>query len=209
MNSQFLLLYCTTLFLASIIPGPSMLLALNHGMRFGAKRTVATASGNVTASLLQASISLTGLGALLAASETLFLTIKWIGAAYLIIIGIQAYRSTNIIVETERNTSKEPQVKPLHKMFLEAFCVAMGNPKAILFFSALFPQFINMETIKAAELIGAMAMLALIAFLCFMIYAVGGEKVIALFKKSRLGRVINKVVGTAFIGSGIGILIKK
>ncbi len=209
MTLQFWFLYCSTLFLASIIPGPSMLLALNHGMRFGAKRTMITASGNVVASLIQAAVSLAGLGALLIASENLFFTIKWLGAAYLIFIGIQTFRSSNIAVDTKEENGGEKAPKPLHKMFFESFFVAMGNPKAILFFSALFPQFIKIESVNFLQLLGALGTLAVIAFLCFMLYALGGEKIITLFKKSSVGKVINRVIGTTFIGSGVAILAKK
>jgi threonine/homoserine/homoserine lactone efflux protein len=65
MSLEFWLLYTVTVFLASISPGPSMLLALTHGMKYGARRTMATAAGNVVASLLQATVSIAGLGAVL------------------------------------------------------------------------------------------------------------------------------------------------
>ncbi len=208
MTFQFWLLYCGTLFLASIIPGPSMLLALNHGMLYGAKRTMVTASGNVTASLVQAGISIAGLGALLVASQTLFLTIKYLGALYLIYIGIKTFRAPNFSAVQEDSEDNRVQL-PIWKMFLDAFLVAMGNPKAILFFTALFPQFVNLSTISAIELFGAFVSLAIIAFLCFMIYALGGEKVIALFKRDKIGKRINKLIGTIFIGSGLAILFKR
>ncbi len=76
MSLNFILLYSMTVFIASIIPGPSMLLALTHGMQYGAKRTIASAMGNVTVSLIQASISIAGLGAILIASEAIFQFIK-------------------------------------------------------------------------------------------------------------------------------------
>lgn len=209
MTLNFWLLYCSTLFLASIIPGPSMLLALNHGMRFGAKRTVATALGNVTASLIQALVSVAGLGALLIASEKLFLGIKWCGALYLIYIGVTSFLSSDDMVKSEEKSDNQAEGKPLAKMFGEAFLVAMGNPKAIIFFSALFPQFINMETINLLEITGALGTLAVIAFICFMLYAFGGEKIIAVFKKNAIGKWFNKIIGTTFIGSGIAILVKR
>lgn len=209
MTLNFWLLYCSTLFLASIIPGPSMLLALNHGMRFGAKRTVATALGNVTASIIQASVSVAGLGALLIASENLFLGIKWCGALYLIYIGIASFLSSSEMVTSDAGCDNKSEVKPLTKMYGEAFLVVMGNPKAIIFFSALFPQFINMETVNLWEIIGALGTLAVIAFICFMIYALGGERIIATFKKNTVGKWFNKIIGTTFIGSGIAILVKR
>jgi threonine/homoserine/homoserine lactone efflux protein len=76
MSFNFLFIYLMTVFIASILPGPSMLLALTHGMNYGARRTLASAMGNVTVTLAQASISIAGLGAILVASEVVFNVIK-------------------------------------------------------------------------------------------------------------------------------------
>ena len=75
MTFKFWLLYVTPVLVASLVPGPSMLLALTHGTRFGTKRTIATALGNTTASFLQATIAIAGLGAILTVSGTLFLVV--------------------------------------------------------------------------------------------------------------------------------------
>ncbi len=80
MSFSFILLFSLTVFIASVIPGPSMLLALTHGMQHGAKKTIASAMGNLTVTLIQASISIAGLGTILIASETIFLVIKLVGA---------------------------------------------------------------------------------------------------------------------------------
>ncbi len=96
MSFSFLLLFSMTVFVASIIPGPSMLLALTHGMHYGAKRTIASAMGNVTVTIIQAAVSLAGLGTILIASETTFQLIKWAGAAYLIYMGISTFIGAGI-----------------------------------------------------------------------------------------------------------------
>ncbi len=98
MSLNFIVLYSMTVFIASIIPGPSMLIALTHGMQYGAKKTIASALGNVTVTLLQALISIAGLGTILIASETIFHLIKWAGAAYLIYIGITIICSNRMLV---------------------------------------------------------------------------------------------------------------
>ena len=76
---EFWIVYATTVLVASLVPGPSMLLALTHGTRFGAKRTIVTAVGNTTASFLQAVVAIAGLGAILTASGTVFQVIKHSG----------------------------------------------------------------------------------------------------------------------------------
>ena len=91
MNLKFILLYSFTVFIASIIPGPSMLLALNHGIKYGLKYTIFTALGNVTATFIQAVLSILGLSILLIQSEIIFYIIKYTGVAYLIFIGIKMF----------------------------------------------------------------------------------------------------------------------
>ena len=142
MSFEFLLIYSVTVFVASILPGPSMLLALTHGIKYGAKRTIASALGNVSVTLLQTAISIAGLGAVLLASEGLFNIIKWTGAAYLIYMGISIWCSPNMRVPEKPNS--HPAAKaPLRKMYLQGAFVTAGNPKAIVFFTAVFPQFVD------------------------------------------------------------------
>jgi len=142
MSYEFLLMYTVTIFVASIIPGPSMLLALTHGMKYGAKRTIASALGNVSVTLLQAAISIAGLGAILLASEGLFSVIKWIGAAYLIYMGLCIWRSKNMTLAEGPSHDSSTKV-PLRKLYRQSAFVTAGNPKAIIFFTAVFPQFID------------------------------------------------------------------
>ena len=193
-----------TIFIASILPGPSMLLALTHGMNYGAKRTLSSAMGNVTVTLVQASISIAGLGTILVASETVFNTIKWAGAAYLIYIGIGLFLSpkSSLPLSEYKNPTKELS---LRKMYLQAVFVTAGNPKAIVFFTAIFPQFIDPDfyLIQSCMLL---VICAFVAFACFMIYAIGGQEIVSLFSKTTVGKYINRGIGITFIGVGIGLV---
>lgn len=204
MSFEFLLIYSVTVFVASIVPGPSMLLALTHGMKYGAKRTIASALGNVSVTLLQAAISIAGLGAILIASEGLFNIIKWIGAAYLIYMGLCIWRSPNMTI-SERPSNHYPTKVPLRKMYLQAAFVTAGNPKAIVFFTAVFPQFIDPNAAYIPQFSILMGTGGIIAFNCFMVYAIGGQKVVSLFSKATVGKYINKIIGGTFIGVGIGL----
>jgi len=204
MSLSFMSLYIATVFIASILPGPSMLLALTHGMQFGAKRTIASAMGNLTITLIQASISVTGLGAILIASETAFNLVKYTGAAYLVYLGIRIFFSNKKSI-LPKNTEQFQHKPPLHKMFLQAAFVTAGNPKAIVFFTAVFPQFINTNNTYLPQFIVLMVIGALIAFSCFMLYAIGGQKIVSIFSKEIIGERINRVIGGTFIGAGIAL----
>ena len=204
MSLNFILLFSMTVFVASIIPGPSMLLALTHGMHYGAKRTIASAMGNVTVTLIQASISIAGLGTILMASETIFQIIKWAGTAYLIYIGISIMFSSKMSLSSNE-FNHSTKWNSLRRMYLQAALVTAGNPKAIVFFTAVFPQFIDHNAIYSSQLCLLMSICALIAFSCFMIYAMGGQKVVALFSKDTIGKYVKRVIGGTFIGAGIGL----
>lgn len=205
MSLHFILLFATTVFIASIIPGPSMLLALTHGIQYGAKKTLASAMGNVVVSLLQAAVSIAGLGAVLLASETVFTAIKWAGAAYLIYIGVSLFRAPAINF-TASGKGDRVLEKSAWKMFLQASLVTAGNPKAIVFFTAIFPQFINTEQNYLLQFSILLTLLGFIAFICFMLYAICGQQLLFLFNRKRVRKYFNKVVGGTFIGAGIALV---
>ncbi len=204
MSFEFLLVYAVTVFVASMMPGPSMLLALTHGMKYGAKRTIASAFGNLSVTFLQAAISIAGLGAILLASEGLFNFIKWLGAAYLIYLGAGVWSSGEISIPEEPK-SQPSRLIPLEKMYLQAAFVTAGNPKAIVFFTAVFPQFIDPEAAYTPQFCLLMGTGGAIAFGCFMIYAICGQKIAAVFSKAAVGKYFNKIIGGTFIGAGLGL----
>ena len=206
MSVNFICIYSMTVFVASIIPGPSMLLALTHGMQYGAKKTIASALGNVTITLVQASISIAGLGTILVASETIFHFIKWAGAAYLIYIGISILCSNKMSI-SENDWGQKPKLNSLRKMYLQATLVTAGNPKAIIFFTAIFPQFIDPNSAFLYQSFILLGIGAFIAFCCFMIYGICGQKVVSLFSKARAGKYLKRIIGGTFIGAGVGLAL--
>ncbi|WP_022663998.1 LysE family translocator [Desulfospira joergensenii] len=204
MSWHFIFLFSMTVFIASIIPGPSMLLALTHGMQYGARRTAASAMGNVAVTLLQASVSIAGLGTIFIASEIIFQAVRWIGAAYLIYLGISILCSSDLVL-TPNRAKRDAGKKPLTKMFFQAAFVTAGNPKAILFFTAVYPQFIQPELAFVSQSCILLGITALIAFSCFMLYAAGGQKIVSIFSTAATGKIIKNIIGTSFIGAGIGL----
>jgi len=202
MSLNFILIYATTVFVASIIPGPSMLLALTHGMQFGAKRTLSSALGNLTTTLIQATISIAGLGTILMTSQTAFQVIKLAGAAYLIYLGIGLMFSRKKSVNYHKDTHENEQ-KSLRQMYLQAAYVTAGNPKAIVFFTAVFPQLIDPKAAYVPQFCLLISIGSVIAFSCFMIYAISGQKLVSIFSNANLGKYINRIIGGTFIGAGI------
>ncbi len=181
-----------------------MLLALTHGMHFGAKRTLASALGNVSVTLVQASISIVGLGAVLMASETLFQVIKWAGAIYLIYMGISLIRSSSTAL-SNANHNQSDDGYSFKKLYIQSALVTAGNPKAIIFFTAIFPQFVNPTAATSIQFMILLSISAFIAFGCFMLYAMAGSRIMSVFLAASIGKYIQRIIGGTFIGAGIGL----
>jgi len=206
MNLDTWMIFIFTLYAVSIIPGPSMIIALTHGMQYGAKATLATASGNTVASCLQAIISIAGLGAIIATSGTVFMVIKYLGAIYLIYLGIMLWRSPAWDMQSRSEDSKKGQA-PLRKMFKQGFIIAIGNPKAIVFFTALFPQFLTAQSTSFSHYALMVLVTCSSAFICAMLYAIGGHKITQLLKTYNISKLINKITGGFFVSGGLGIML--
>lgn len=201
--------YFVILFLATVTPGPTSLLAINHGLNHGVGKTIYSGLGNLLGNLLMALVSVLGLGAILLASGLIFSIIKWTGIIYLIYIGVKS-----IIGSFQDNLENEKSVKVAinkrnDRLFFDGFVIAIGNPKGILFFTALFPQFINMKSTTINSFILIFTTLAIVAFGCYMLYALFGVKLNRLFKIQQFKRWFNRVTGSIFIGTGLALVFTK
>lgn len=208
MSFEFWLVYAATIFVVSIVPGPSTLLALTHGIRYGFGRAMFSGLGNVVGTMLQAGVSIAGLGVLLTASAPLFLVVKYAGAAYLVWLGVSVWHAPAENLDIDTTIIRKAR-KPAHKLFIDALMVTLGNPKAIVFFSALFPQFLGTEGVNALKCLVLLSTMAVIAFVVWMVYAFGGEKIAGVFRRFNVGRMVNKLLGGTFIGAGIGLAVSE
>lgn len=145
------------------------MLSMSHGIHFGKTRSIATGLGSVSAALILMMASAAGLGALISASEYGFSILKWCGAAYLIFLGIKLLLTksqTQGIEVPQRAGTGTPK-----QLFKEAFLVGISNPKDLLFFAALFPQFIDISAPQAPQLAILALTWALVDFSFVMLYA--------------------------------------
>lgn len=169
MQTETWLLYFFAIVLIGISPGPIAMLSMSHGIHFGKKRSIATGLGSVSAALILMAASAAGLGAIISASEYGFTILKWCGAAYLVFLGIKLLLTkqqgqTLEVVKTEgKGTPKQ--------LFKQAFLVGISNPKDLLFFAALFPQFIDLTAPQLPQLTILALTWALVDFSFVMFYA--------------------------------------
>ncbi|MBX2812904.1 MAG: LysE family translocator [Myxococcales bacterium] len=141
MSTNIWLLYVATVLALMSTPGPSHLLMVSNSMSNGFRRSLATALGDLTANVFQMLAAGLGLVAVLVASKQAFSVIKWLGVSYLIWLGIR------MIWRSFSSSVGKPDQPPasLMQLWLQGFVTSAANPKAVVFFAALFPQFIDHE----------------------------------------------------------------
>jgi homoserine/homoserine lactone efflux protein len=127
----------------SLSPGPAVFYTVSQGARGALRRTLPAAAGILTANGIYFALSATSLGAIIAASSRFFTIAKWVGAAYLIFLGIKALRSANSMHGVALGGDPAEEGRDLRSVYLGALMLQLANPKALLFFLALLPQFID------------------------------------------------------------------
>ena len=127
-----------------IVPGPSVLFVISRGVTYGRRAAVATVAGNTAGAAVQAVAVAAGLGAVVATSTAVFTTMKVVGGAYLVYLGIKAWRDRRSLSEALRLGSTVP-VRSTRQLLRDGFVVGVSNPKTTLFFLAVLPQFVRPE----------------------------------------------------------------
>lgn len=199
------LLFVSVAFIATFSPGPAVLLAVSNSLRFGLRTMFYSTLGNELGLLVIASITILGLGAVLSTSTTLFFILKMIGAGYLIYLGIRQWRSTKAFFLQEADQSHQ-QVQRDGVSFTQGFLVATTNPKAILFFTALLPQFISLDKpliLQFSILIATFSFCSTCALIGYGFLAYRSKKWFSIEKRTSL---FNRIFGGVFIALGIGLL---
>ncbi len=181
-----------------IIPGPTILLvvsyALGQGWRTALPMAVGVALGDFTAMTL----SMLGIGALLAASATVFTILKWIGGAYLVYLGVKLFRAGGTLEAKPRTDAASAG-----KMLGHAWLVTALNPKSITFFVAFLPQFIDGNGDFWTQMAIFEATFLALAFLNAFGYALVASRARALFRSERAISIFNRTGGTLLVGAGI------
>ncbi|TVU57917.1 LysE family translocator [Vibrio atlanticus] len=183
---------------------PAVLLTVKNSAVYGVERAVSGILGNIAAMITMAGLSATGLGVLLLASESLFLFIKMVGGIYLVLLGIKTWRSNK---RTLKNYEPQASANNRKMLFREAYLVGVTNPKAIVFYSALFPQFIEVEHSIIPQFILLTLTFTSSSFLALLTYALVTKKLKFWLIKEKVRATFNKVTGGIFIGFGLSLII--
>ncbi|BFM51307.1 LysE family translocator [Marinomonas sp. THO17] len=189
---------------ATFTPGPAVLLVVKNSAKFGFKKALLGISGNVAAVMTLAILSVIGLSAVILASESAFVIMKLLGGGYLIYLGLNAWRSKNhfVVISSE----KKPLVSS-RTLFIEAYVTGISNPKALAFYTAVFPQFISLQESAFAQfslLALTFAICSFVALSAYAWFALLGSKHLA---KEVVVTWFHRLTGGLFIGFGSALLL--
>lgn len=180
MTELTLLAFVIVSFIGIATPGPTVLLALTNGSRYGVRRALPGMAGAMASDFVLIGAVAVGLGALLAASEFWFSVVKWVGAGYLAFLGLMLLRSRGSL-DIEGEGMPKLSASP-RSIFLKSFLVAVTNPKGYLFFSAFLPQFIMAGEPQLPQYAMLAVVFAIIDFTVMFAYAMLGSKAVHLLK---------------------------
>lgn len=201
------LLYLAAVALLVLSPGPTMLMCITTAIHHSPRKAMLSAGGSVTAVLGVMLLSALGLGAVLAASETAFTIAKVVGAAYLIWLGVKTFCSHGTLLGNDSDTGSS--VMTGRASYLRGFLVGASNPKALLFFAAFFPQFLD----PSAAFVPQFAILALTFMACELTVltacALGVSRIAPLLRQSSVMRWVNRICGGLFTLMGAALLFTR
>ena len=182
-----------------LIPGPTVMLVLSYALSKGRSVAVASAGGVAFGDLVAMTASLAGLGALVLASATAFTLLKWVGAAYLVYIGIKLFRSASAA------SPEMPQATDItaSRVFRHTAAVTALNPKSIAFFIAFVPQFIKADAPLLPQFTIIIATFVNMGGLNALAYALAADRLRSALKRPHIIAWITRAGGTALITMGI------
>lgn len=184
-----------------LFPGYSTILVTLHGFQYGVKRSNFTIIGNLLASLTLMAISALGLGIIISTSTVAFIIMKYLGAAYLIYIGIKTWFKASSSTNTSSKNNKFLSVSP-YSMLKQGFLTGISNPKYLIFFVALFPGFINYEKPIFVQLIILMFTWLVIDYTVKLLYASTGRRI-----SKQLSKLFQRATGGIFILFGLNLAL--
>jgi threonine/homoserine/homoserine lactone efflux protein len=199
--------FTITAFVLIVVPGPSVLFVIGRALVLGRRGAFATIVGNAFGEYVQVMAVAFGVGAIVERSIVVYTVIKLAGAAYLIFLGVQAIRHRRVSTEATRpvpDAAATDHPAGLRRALREGFVVGLGNPKSVVFFAAMLPQFIDASSgYVPVQMLALGAVFLLIALVSDSAWAIVASGARAWFARSprRLSR-LSGVGGVVMIGIG-------
>ena len=185
-----------------LLPGPNVALIVANSVAYGSRYGLLTVLGTVSASALQLLLTAAGMTAILGSLVHWFDWVRWIGAAYLLYLGLRQWRAPATDL-----TAVRAQPKSVRVIMLRAFLVSLTNPKTLLFYGAFLPQFINPHAALAPQFALLAPTYLVVALLLDSAWAMAASRARGLLASR--GRLRNRLSGGMLMGAGVGLALAR
>ncbi|UCC12603.1 MAG: LysE family translocator [candidate division WOR-3 bacterium] len=184
-----------------LLPGPSVCFTIAYALKHGLRRTCLTILGQLTANVCQIVIVLFGINSILEQTTAIFYALKFLGAVYLIYLGVRHWSAGRPRVHLERKSG----IRVSRKAFLDGIVVCGTNPKAILYYAALLPQFVVQTGDEQLQMIILAGTNIILAAAVLGFYTLIAEQARRWFDTQKFWKTQNRVAGVMMIGAGIAL----
>ena len=186
----------------SMTPGPAVLYVLSQAIRRGPAKSIWASGGILGANAMYFVLSATSLGAVIVASYKLFFVIKWVGAAYLIYLGVLSFFGHSSVISLPESNG---DVRSGPRILRDGFVLQAANPKALLFFTAILPQFIDAHHRIAFQIMVLGISSIVVEFAILFAYGQLAGRALATARSPRFEKLTNRIAGSLLIGAGVGL----
>ena len=200
MTYQMTAAFAVAFFVLALSPGPGLAAILSRSLGSGLPAGLAVTTGLVIGDAIFLGIAMIGLSAIANTMGPMFQVVKYAGAAYLVWLGIQAIRAATKPVEIQAIPSA-----PLLKDVGLGLVVTLGNPKPILFYGALLPNFLDLSSVTSGDFTILMAVVVAVSFVVYSGYMLVIERARRLLNSTRTVKRLNQATGVMLIGSGLAV----
>ncbi|MFY8039830.1 MAG: LysE family translocator [Bosea sp. (in: a-proteobacteria)] len=199
MHLDMIMAFAGAFAILAVSPGPGLVAILSRTLGGGYAAGLAVTAGLVIGDAVFLAIAMVGLSAIASAVGPLFQIIKYAGAAYLVWLGAQAFRSASAPVSIEAAPARGGLVKDLGL----GLVVTLGNPKPIIFYGALLPTFLDLSRIGVLDFVVLMSVVVVVSFVVYSAYMVIAHRAGRLLMSGNTAKRLNQTTGVMLVGSGL------
>ena len=204
MNPELYFAFVAATAVMILLPGPSVMLTVAHGMAFGPRGALVTLTGIVSGISVQLAITLAGMTSFMIFMTEWFEVLRWAGVAYLVYLGIQQWRADPTAPDLPNGSASSPRSR-----FLQGLVITVMNPKSMIFLAAFFPQFIDPAVPLSLQLPVLSVTFVAIAFVFTGLWLIPAGQAARWFRSASRARWRNRITGSLILGAGVGLALAR